>query len=367
MGSIVDFYRRLVLKGPQGFTESLLFFLLVLVSRAFCLLTLCRDQFYSKRVFRIYRSVLPVISVGNLTVGGTGKTPFVDFLIQWFENNGVRVAVISRGYGGLFSGRLATVSEGDGPLLAPSVCGDEPYLLAQKHPQSKIYIAPRRRDALKYLDHQRIADLVILDDAFQHRQVARDLDIVLLDAERPYGNGFLLPAGMLREKPSSLERADLLVQTRANHVDSQQPFPVGRPWCRCAHRLGNEVLTMQGVSIDLRNLHGQQGLAFAGIANPEQFFEALKIVGLTLLGTRAFPDHTTYGHDQVELLKKDAAAADYLITTEKDAVKLSALNFDKPCYVTQLKLEFWEDEALVSRLEGILNRIKNEKRHCRVV
>lgn len=363
MGSLANFHRKLVLKGPQGLVESLLFFVLVLVSWAFCLLTLCRDRFYSTRLFPTYRSVLPVISVGNLTVGGTGKTPFVDFLVQWFENHGVRVAVISRGYGGLFSGRLATVSAGDGPLLTPSVCGDEPYLLALKHPRSKVYIAPRRRDALEYLDHQGIADLAVLDDAFQHRQVARDLDIVLLDAERPYGNGYLLPAGTLREKPSALERADLLVATRANRRDDKQPFPAGRPLCRCTHRLDNEVLTLQGVPIDLQRLSGQKGLAFAGIATPDQFFEALKDAGLTLLATRAFPDHTTYGHEQVEILKKDAAAADYLITTEKDAVKLSGLNFDKPCYVTQLKLDFLEDEALVSRLEGILNRIKNEQCH----
>lgn len=361
MARLEQFHRRLVLSGPGNALERLLFVALIGLSWIYGGVVFFRDCFYRAGLFPVYKSQLPVVAVGNLSAGGTGKTPFVDFLLDWFAKQGVKAAVVSRGYGGSFTGKVGVVSTGDGPQLAASVCGDEPYLLSIKHPQTPVFIAPRRRDALQLLEQEHSVDVVVLDDAFQHRQVARDLNIVLLDAARPLGNGHLLPAGLLREKGAALSRADLLVLTRVNRVQPET-FATGLPVCRSTHRLAEQVSCLNGKATSLQALSGQCGLAFAGIAAPEQFYQALAEAGVALQATHSFADHYAYDHQTVVQLEEQAAAADFLITTEKDAVKLAGLQWQKPCYVTHLELDFLDDAPLVEQLQGFLNRMKYEKR-----
>lgn len=362
MGRLERLYRRVVDTGPTGFVEKLFFVVLFCLSVFYGAVIHLRNAGFRLGLFSVYRSQVPVISVGNLTAGGTGKTPVVDFLLQWFEARGVRTAVVSRGFGGSFSGALAVVSAGDGPRLPAFVCGDEPYLLSQKNPLARVYIAPRRRVALELINRERQVDVVVLDDAFQHRHVARDLDIVLLDAEKPLGNGRVLPAGVLRESPSSLQRADLLILTRAVRG---QPLSLllDKPVCQCSHQLAQRVASLAGELLPLEALRGKQGVAFAGIASPAKFFSLLTEAGLTLTAVKAFKDHVAYTQHDLDSLASLAAGAEFLITTEKDAVKLQELELTMPCYIAQLEIEFHDIGALTTQLQGILQRIEDEKHH----
>jgi len=345
-------------QGPGNIQETVLFWILIPLGLLYGSLMWLRSALYRTGFLPTCHSKIPVVSVGNLAVGGTGKTPFTDYLLDYFENKGLRPAVVSRGYGGSFSGKLAVVSDGKGPVLTADYCGDEPYLLAQKHPQALVIIAPRRRDAINWINTNKNVDIIILDDAFQHLQVDRNLNVVLMDAKRPYGNGFPLPVGLLREFPGALKRADLVVLTRASEgwvdLDLQ-----GLPIAISRHRFSSQLRALSGGQIRLDDLLGKQGVAFSGIANTEQFFDGLRGKGLTLKEGITLPDHVVYTHDVLNKLLTSGEGSDYFITTEKDATKLRADSFDRPCYVVGLNLEFIEDRNLTNLLKNLCDRIKN--------
>ncbi len=188
-----------------------------------------------------------------------------------------------------------------------------------------------------------------MDDGFQHMAVARDLDIVLLDARNPFGNGHTLPVGLLREPRSALQRGDLFILTRCKTQD-QTSLPVEGPVLHSRHLLSDHATDLQGTVLPLKSLAGKIGVAFAGIAEPGEFFRSLKEKGLILTAERAFPDHCAYGAESVRQLTALCRDADYLVTTEKDAVKLSGLDWIRPVYQVPLILEFQEPGVL----EGFL-------------
>jgi tetraacyldisaccharide 4'-kinase len=198
------------------------------------------------------------------------------------------------------------------------------------------------------------AELIILDDGFQHLGVARDLDIVLLDARAPFGNGWPLPAGLLREFPSALGRADLFILTRTAEVLPSLDLPGPRLHAR--HRLGGEAVALGGERLTLAALQGQRGVAFAGIADPEAFFDGLRGEGLKLLQTLSFADHAGYGSEELRSIREAALGADYLITTEKDGVKLAGQAFPIPCYEVPLLLEFVEEGGVDSVMELFIEK-----------
>jgi tetraacyldisaccharide 4'-kinase len=197
------------------------------------------------------------------------------------------------------------------------------------------------------------AEAVILDDGFQHLAVARDLDIVLLDARHPLGNGRVLPAGLLREFPAALRRADLLVLTRVRNGE-QVALPVRKPLIRCRHLLAEAAVDLAGQEALLSELRGRRGVAFAGIADPEAFFTALEENGLQLVGKIALPDHIGYEAGALERVRTAAAGADFLVTTEKDGVKLRSDDFGIPCYQVPLTLQFADPGALLSAVDGVV-------------
>jgi tetraacyldisaccharide 4'-kinase len=295
--------------------------------------------------------------VGNLTVGGTGKTPMVDYLLKRLQEGGRRVAVVSRGYGGRVVGKVGVVCAGHGPLLEPGVCGDEPYLLARRNPTALVVVARRRADGIRHAIDHLSADTVLLDDGFQHLAVARDADIVLLDARRPLGNGRLFPAGTLRESPSVLKEATVMVLTRSEG-DEPPPVAVPCPLVRCRHRLAGEAVALSGGTIPLSDLRGGRGVAFAGIADPESFFSALVAAGLQLQRTIPLPDHAVYDDATLDLLADAAREADFMVTTEKDGVKLHTLPWRIPCYQIPMTLDFFDQGSLLLEqvLAGVVNR-----------
>jgi tetraacyldisaccharide 4'-kinase len=317
-----------------------------------------RVLLYRNGMLRSYRAAVPVISVGNLTVGGTGKTPVTDALVKRLLQRGVRVAVVSRGYGGTFTGDVGVVSNGDGRLrMAPQDAGDEPCLLARRNPALRVYVARKRALGVQAAE-QAGAQIIVLDDGFQHLAVRRNLDIVLLDARAPFGNGQLLPAGPLRETPGALHRAGLVVMTHATSPTGRQ-LPFAGPVLHCRPKLADALRTLDGREVPWAEVEGRPVLAFAGIARPDDFFAALRARGVTPDETLAFNDHQDYAAEQLNRLLQSCDNEKLLITTEKDAVKLQAADLPCPCLVAPLVLEFDEAAELDKALEEVVRQTRN--------
>jgi lipopolysaccharide heptosyltransferase II/tetraacyldisaccharide 4'-kinase len=275
------------------------------------------------------RLPVPVVSVGNLTVGGTGKTPVTAFLARLFQEQQQRVAILSRGYGGRRT-EVTCLSDGERLYYHPPEVGDEAFELAQSLPGVLVYTGPSRYAAGMAAWREHRPDIFLLDDGFQHFQLARDLDIVLLDADRPFGNGRLLPAGPLREPLDALREADVLILTRYDDRKHRGRLDL----CR---RLfpGQEVFTAVIEPVSARRfpgdkehppeaLRGLAALAFAGLARPQVFQDTLTALGVDLRCFRAFPDHHAFTpSDLVDLLQgARSAGAQALVTTSKDWARI---------------------------------------------
>lgn len=312
---------------------------------------------YRFGILRSFRLPVPVISVGNITMGGTGKTPMVAWIAKYLITRGKRVAVLSRGYGGSAKGAVRIVSDGSTVFLSPEEAGDEPYLLARKIPGLIVVIGADRHQAAQAVLNDLKPDVFILDDGFQHLRLRRDLNILLLDAGNPFGNGATLPAGLLREAPSAAHRADIVVYTRSGEDHRADHVP-GKPCCRTQHRLCGLVPLSGGEPQDFASLQQKQRMmAFSGIANPEAFFNALEAEGAKLITTLTFPDHTPYEDEELAAIcrLRDASRSAVLLTTEKDAVKLAAVAGKLgSCYAVTLELEFRDSAPLEGCLQKLL-------------
>jgi tetraacyldisaccharide 4'-kinase len=289
-----------------------------------------RNRLFDSGFLKQQRIGCPVISVGNLTVGGTGKTPMVILLAGMLKDRGLRPAVLSRGYGGKNRADVLVVSDGNRVLAGPEEAGDEPVLIARRLGDVPVLAGPKRVITGRYaLEHFNV-DAILLDDGFQHRYLHRDLDIVLLDSRQPLGNGFLLPRGPLREPPSALGRAEVIAFTRsggghAEPIDERLPSILsGRVILRTCVR-PTSLTTQDGEERPLSILQGKRVFAFAGIARPDSFRQTIESLGGIIAGFRAFPDHHRYRAEDLGRMESEAglAKADILLATEKDLVKLS--------------------------------------------
>jgi len=309
----------------------------------------------------------PVISVGNLTVGGTGKTPMVLLLAGMLKDRGLRPAVLSRGYGGKSTADVLVVSDGKQVLTGPDEAGDEPVLIARRLRDVPVLTGPKRVITGRYVLENFHVDVILLDDGFQHRYLHRDLDIVLLDSRQPLGNGFLLPRGALREPPSALLRAGVVAFALSKGGDTE---PVdaelsgmlsGRVVLR-THIRPTTLMALDGGTRPLPFLQGKRVFAFTGIAQPESFRQTIESQGGVIAGFRAFPDHYRYRAEDLSRMEKEArlARADIVLVTEKDLVKLSGLPQRPP----QLFGLVIETEILEGReqLDGLLQGIAQTKR-----
>ena len=352
MDKITNLHRRLVTPGAKDPQEWFLFLLLLPFSYIYGVIGWVRNLCYRIGCFSSYRSELPVVSVGNLAVGGTGKTPVVDWLVKEFKKQGHHPAIISRGFAGNFTGSVGIVSAGEGILMSPAECGDEPYLLAKRNPACPVLIAKKRSNAIKQLEQMGRVDLIILDDGFQHLAVRRDVDLVLLDATSPLGNGKPLPAGNLREFPGALKRADFLLMTRSTGEHHQ--FFRGIEVFESSHQFAAIAVSLDGQRVPVSQLKNLKCLAFAGIADPGNFFASLEKIGLNLEEQLPLADHVTYQNQVLNKLNHAAAGVDALITTEKDAVKLSPDMFELPCYQIALEIKINRSEDFFDRLSHCL-------------
>jgi tetraacyldisaccharide 4'-kinase len=322
--------------------------ILHLCSLLYRLIVYFRNRLYDRQILMPIKLSCPVISVGNITVGGTGKTPCVIMMAQMLQRHGYLPAVISRGYGGKNPKPVNIVSDGKNILLNAEDSGDEPLLIARSLPDVPVITGTRRRLTGRAAIDQFGATVLICDDAFQHRQIFRDIDIVLLDAEKPFSNGYLLPRGELREPFSSLHRAGCIILTRADKtepLDSDVNRIAGAshiPIFRAAHRFKEIIRPAENIRLSQGDLRGKKVCAFCGIARPESFKKLLVEAEAQLLSFIPFPDHYAYDRYELEGLKKQfrALGADYWVTTEKDATRLTVHpEFLKMLWVLRMEME----------------------------
>ena len=310
------------------------FYLLAPASLIYSLVSLARAFLYGTGIFRVRKLPCGVISVGNLTAGGTGKTPMVVMLARLLKERGVRAAVLTRGYGGKYEGMTAIVSDGNRQVLSAGESGDEAALLAMSLPGVPVVMGSDRHEAGQLAIEHFGAQVVILDDGFQHMALKRDLNILLMDAAHPFGNGRVLPMGYLREPGSAMKRADMVVLTRSDMADTQGAWAAvskvssTMPVLTAVHRPSALYELSTGNRTGLEYLSGRSILALSGLADPSSFTLILQKLNAKIAEAVNYPDHHRY--TQGDLAKVEAVAArvsaGVVVTTEKDAVKLAGLS-----------------------------------------
>jgi len=277
-----------------------------------------------------------VISVGNITAGGTGKTPMTIYVAALVRQMGYRVAVISRGYRGKYEESGGVVCDGRRICCTPEESGDEPYLIAQTLGVPVLAGKDRYTLGMKAI-REFNSQVIVLDDAFQHIQLKRDLDLVLLDAGNPFGNGALIPRGRLREPVSSLERCDAMVLTRCDPKECNPPdvdhYMGKKPVLRTFHYpYILNVVNTSGQKLGKRSAQDfykkkckKKGLLFSGIANNRDFRITCETMGMGVVGHLEFPDHYWYKAEDIALLldRYKETEADFIVTTQKDYVKIA--------------------------------------------
>lgn len=323
-----------------------------------------RRNLYRSGLLRQERAAIPVVSVGNLAVGGAGKTPITIEIVRRLQRRGLRVAVLSRGYGGAGKG-ARVVSRGEGLLLDAADAGDEPVLIARRCPGAMVLVGTRRAELAAIASRHLRAQVAVLDDGFQHLALHRDLDLVVLDGASPFGNGRLLPRGPLREPPASLSRAHLawiakcdegtpaVVEEAAREVERR----LGIPPIRSRYRVSRLLDASLARELTPGALAGQPVLLLAGLARPGSFRTTLERAGARVVEEAIFPDHHTFSRRELEtvLARARAVGAALVCCTEKDAVRLPPdLHGGERLAVVQVETEIVDGEAL---LEEALDRI----------
>jgi tetraacyldisaccharide 4'-kinase len=307
---------------------------------------------------------LPTVSVGNLTIGGNGKTPFTLFLAARLRQCGLRVGIVSRGYGGQDSRNPRLVSDGSRLMMTPREAGDEPVMMAKSF-DGPLAVARRRIDAMKLLANQALADTVVLDDGFQHVRLRRDFDLVLINQSTGLGNGWLLPAGPLREPATAMQRADMVVLLESSGAaDSSiesfaRDLMHGKPVLRARLKPSSLIYSDHGnwheapLRLDRRRV-----VAVSGIANCAGFHATIRALGANLLRTFDYPDHYDYRRSDWNNIVAAARLAEMVVTTEKDLVKLERFSgLERPLYALRLKVTM-EARDEIQLLTSITKRIQ---------
>jgi len=316
---------------------------------------------YNKGLLSVTKLPVPVISIGNLTTGGTGKTPLVEWVCRTLARKQRKVCILTRGYGRTNGGSRVVVSDGSTVLTNAAEAGDEPFLLAQNLKGLAAVISdPNRIAAAKWALGNLGTQVFVLDDGFQHLALARDLNILTIDATNPWGGGKLLPAGRLREPRSGLSRADCVVVTRADQTDELFPLEAeiqnlaGSRLIVTSHMTVKSVYSLNSETPkELRSVP-QPAAAFCAIGNPDSFFELLRRGGINPVFTRTFRDHHPYTQSEVESLIQESrkAGAQSIITTAKDAVKLPRTEFDLPCFVVNIEISIEGEDRIVQMVDA---------------
>ena len=299
-----------------------------------------------------------VISVGNLTLGGTGKTPIVIMIAGILRDNGRKPAVLSRGYGGNSQEKINVVCDSKNILLSAEVAGDESVMIAKRLKNIPVLTGKDRWLTGNYAMKHFGVDTLILDDGFQHLALSRDLNILLLDKKTPLGNGHLFPAGELREPVEESHRADLICFTRCSgngNTCSQEymlKFPNNIPVIKTALRFESLIQLDNHETMDAEILRDQPVAAFCGIAKPDDFRNTLETVKARVVFFRAFSDHHRYDADDLKTFEGEArkAGAKYILVSEKDSVKIDPSEFSLPVLKVIIDVVILEGREVFTKL-----------------
>lgn len=343
-GRLKNVFLQAVLYVLSLFYQNILFF---------------RHFLYDIGFLSSYTAKCPVVSVGNIVAGGTGKTPFVRKLTEELSEGCGSVAILSRGYRSQAEHGFVLASSGKGPLVSVAICGDEPYWLASKV-NASIWVGKNRAWNARQASLTG-AKILILEDGFQHRKMKRDLDIVLLDATNLFGYGYFLPRGYLRDSPKRLKEADFVVVTRLQEGFSEEEILEAiRPFTK-APIIGFAASYLLSPSVK-----GKKVGAFCGIGKPDLFYQALSLEGVELVKTLSLSDHEA---PSLKLLSSFALecknlGADYLVCTEKDEVKLSEISpLALPVEVLKMDLScIWNQNIWKEMIRSIKNKTKKNNR-----
>jgi tetraacyldisaccharide 4'-kinase len=311
---------------------------------------------------------LPVISVGNLTVGGNSKTPFTLYLASRLQSRGFTVAIVSRGYGGKRRDARASLVANQGDLkIAAEEAGDEPAMMARRF-SGPVAIARRRIHGIELLSEHGPLDAIILDDAFQHVRLRRDLDLVLVSNERGFGNRRMLPAGPMREPLGALKRADAVVIMSSNGGSVSRIRPNEMERLRRSRVLHARVRPRSLITSSQGGWHesppmlaGRRVLAVSGLADPAAFHAMVREIDADLVGVLEYPDHHSYTSGDWHTIAAAARDVDLVVTTEKDLVKLERFPFARDSlYALRLEVSMPDDEAQMLD-ELIASRLQSDK------
>ena len=323
-----------------------------------------RAQAYRWGLLRTGRLPCPVVSVGNLTLGGSGKTPTVELAVRTLQELGAFPAVVSRGYGRATRG-VYVVADRDGVRVDTRRAGDEPVLLAERLPGVPVVVGENRHEAGRMAVERCGATALVLDDGFQHRTLAKDLEILVVQGRAPWGNARVFPRGMLREPLSALARAHLVVVTNPAGAEpvaavtaTVRRFNPSAAVLAARYQVEDAIETQSGRRLPVSELAGRRLIAFAGLGSPQGFADTLDAAAVRTVGFVEFPDHHWFTERDLSELARDAraAGAQGLITTEKDWVRVRELPPSPlPLWVLPVRLviesglELWQ-----RRLAGVL-------------
>ncbi len=323
-----EFFENLISAPEESKSRKILLLPLDLLSFFYGIILAVRRLLYRFRVFHAASLNCRVVSVGNITLGGTGKTPLVCLLAEMVQAAGYRVAVVSRGYKGNYHPPFALVSDGQRVLMNAAEAGDEPYLLARKLPGVPVVVGRERARAGRFAEEKFHSHVILLDDGFQHLALKRDLNLLLVDAQAQFGNRRLFPRGLLREPFTQLSRADAFVLTKVgqsssinNLMEDVRKAGGHRPVFLVTYA-PDVVRTVEG-TLPVASLAGRKVLAFCGIARPESFRDMLSALQAEIAGWETFPDHYAYTAPDRDRLFAEAKRlrVDALVTTEKDMTR----------------------------------------------
>ena len=323
------YIQKVIKEEKKGFFPFVLKSVLHIISWGFRLGAFCRNWAFDHNLLRRYHPPVPVvISIGNIVAGGTGKTPVTQMIARLFCKE-FTTAILSRGYRSpaeKFSDPL-TLSKGAGPIYPPSLCGDEPFLLSQSLPEAHMFVG-RNRQKASAMAAKAGADLILLDDGMQHRQLARDYDVVVINANDPFGRGHFLPRGFLRDGPHSLSRAHLIILNHVKNTDHYTELLKKIGKLTKAPVIGTQIFVLNYWDLKgnkIESIQGKRVGIFCGIGNPEQFKSLIQKQEAVIIDEYFVPDHIRPTKDALNRFALCCAekGADFLICTEKDRVKLT--------------------------------------------
>jgi tetraacyldisaccharide 4'-kinase len=357
-------FDQFLYQKERSLGKKILLFPLYLISLPYGGAVRVRSLFYSLGLLKRKTLSCPVISVGNITVGGTGKTPLTMALAKGLLDRGIQVAILSRGYKGKRTSE-PVVSDGKTIFLSPEESGDEPFLMAQTCKGIPVLIG-KDRFVNGQLALQRFGiQGLLLDDGYQHLSLHRDIDILLIDSHIGFGDNHLLPRGVLREPLSHLRRAHLFILTKVEDSKTCQPlekkiFEIHpSPQVYHSYYEPTGLVGPREEQEELHSLRGKKILALSGIANPNYFSSLLRKCGMEIVREAIFPDHYLYTTKDLSFIEEKSKGVDCIVTTEKDMVKLRKLNIDHlPLRALRIEMKIWEEKEFYQRVIEIY-RVKS--------